>query len=347
MRLTHCSICLIFFLVLLIVSPGKAGLPTGPDQPPMGPGGAQYPHKDVKKTSIGEFETKCYIYEPDNPRPASAPILLFLHGMFASKPEYYDGWLEHLCKRGWIVIFPHYQGGGESPAHYTANAAVTVKKALRWLNDGNGVEPNRDQAAIIGHEYGGLVAANLAAASRYFKLPVPGVVMILTPAVAAGLELYDLSGIRTGTLLQVVVGEDDLMDTGFPARQIYYAADNIPTVDKSFITLLSDTHGTPALIADRFAPLAPLDPAFVHELDRRRWEFIGLFRKGVHTRAIRGKPIDAMDFFGTWRLFDAMARIKWDGGAREVVFGNTESQRFMGYWSDGNRVRGLLASDRP
>ncbi|HNV72170.1 MAG TPA: hypothetical protein PKO06_20855, partial [Candidatus Ozemobacteraceae bacterium] len=257
-------------------------------------------------------------------------------------------WLRHLCRRGWIIIFPQYQGSGEKPDYFTTNAALGIRKAMRYLNDGGGVTPDRDRCATIGHECGAVVGANLAAAARYYKIPVPQAIMNLMPSRGTGLEFYDLSTIPGGTLYLVVVGEDDHANGVTTARQMFYAADSVLTRDKSFITLLSDIHGTPALMADRFAPLAPLEPPYEHEIDRRRWEFLhAAFHKGPHTRPVRGRGIDAMDYNGTWRLFDAMCQVIWNQGDRQEVFDNTEQQRNMGFWSDGIPIRGLLSSDRP
>lgn len=327
---------------------GFCVLASGPAQPTSGPGGSSYAHASWRVIEVGEWETKCYIYEPQEPRPASAPVLLFLHGWFHSRPEYYEGWLRHLCRRGWIIIFPQYQGSGEKPDYYTTNAALGIRKAMRYLNDAGGIVPDRDRCATIGHECGAVVGANLAAAAKYFKIPSPKALMSLMPSRGTGLALYDLSGIPAGTLFLVVVGEDDRTNGEDTARQMFYGADSVLTRDKSYVTLLSDTYGTPALIADRFAPLAPVEPFYEHQVDKRRWEFLhAAFHKGPHTRFVRCKGIDAMDYNGTWRLFDAMNQILWDNGDRNLVFDNTEQQRNMGFWSDGKPIRGLLSSDRP
>ena len=347
-RLFPCVIALMILFFSGFGSDLHGALPTGPEQPAMGPGGSTYPHASFRVIEIGEWETKSYIYEPQEPRPASAPVLLFFHGWFQSKPEYYEGWLRHLCRRGWIVIFPQYQGSGEKFEYFNTNAALAVKKAMRYLNDGeSGITPDRDRCATIGHECGAVVGANLAAAARYFKIPVPQAIMALTPSRATGLDFYDLTAIQAGTLLLLVVGEDDQANGVDAARQMFYAADHLATRDKSYLTMLSDTHGTPALMADRFAPLAPIEPLYVREVEKRRWEFLNAFRKGPHTRFVRSRGIDAMDFLGSWRLFDAMIQILRENGDRKAVFDNTEEQRFMGQWSDGKPVRGFISTDRP
>ena len=56
---------------------------------------------------------------------------------------------------------------------------------------------------------------------------------------------------------------------------------------------------------------------------------------------------DALDFFGYWKLFDALSDAAFYGRNRDYALGNTPQQRFMGVWSDGRPVRELVILDRP
>jgi len=345
-------ICLAAFLLFLPLKAFSA-LPIGPEQPKFGPGGSSYPHADFVKKSYGYFEERFYIFEPAMPTPASAPVAVFLHGWFAANPDYYIGWIEHLCKRGWIVIFPCYQGTGSHASVYTLNTIRSIKEAFKVLYSSSPIAPDRDRVSVIGHEAGAIIGANVAASSRYFKIPVPKAVMVLMPLGGLvqggylGMEMYDLSAIREGTLLMVVVGEEDLAQSENIAREIFYSADNVRTTDKTYITLLSDVRGTPALFADRFAPFAPKENIYEREIENRRFEFIHMFKHKGTARPLKCRGIDAMDWLGTFRLFDALADTAFSGGDRSQVFGNTENQRFMGYWSNGAPVKGFYTTDRP
>jgi hypothetical protein len=54
-----------------------------------------------------------------------------------------------------------------------------------------------------------------------------------------------------------------------------------------------------------------------------------------------------MDYFGTWKLFDALTDAAFNGKNREYALGNTSQQRFMGVWSDGVPVKELKVTDKP
>jgi len=48
--------------------------------------------------------------------------------------------------------------------------------------------------------------------------------------------------------------------------------------------------------------------------------------------------LDAFDWYGTWKLGDALLSCTFAGQDCEYAFGDTPEQRFMGYWSDGAPV---------
>ena len=57
--------------------------------------------------------------------------------------------------------------------------------------------------------------------------------------------------------------------------------------------------------------------------------------------------INALDFYGTWKLFDGLCDAAFYGKNREYALGNTPQQRFMGVWSDGVPVKELKVTDKP
>jgi len=355
------SLRLPIIVALLAVLAWPAGLagfppPTGPTRPEQGPGGKQGAHAEVKAVQIGVDEEKVFLFEPASPSPASAPLLVFLHGWFHPDPAAYRAWIDHLVRQGWIVIFPCYQGQGEPLRHYTANAARSVKEALRFLYAGGHPEPDRDRVAVIGHEGGAVVAANLAAGARMFKIPQPTALQLMMPSrrpkglEGSGIEVYDLSWIPEGSRLVMMVGEDDRDNGMETARDLFYEMDHLMSRDRVFLTLLTDLHGKPALVGDAEAPLAPVEKGYERALEKRRLEFVTLYPYRPHARNVRAIGVDAMDWLGTWRVFDVLAGLSFAGFGSfhpADLFADNDRVRFMGHWSDGRPVRGLLATERP
>jgi hypothetical protein len=59
------------------------------------------------------------------------------------------------------------------------------------------------------------------------------------------------------------------------------------------------------------------------------------------------RAIDALDFYGTWKLFGGLSDAAFHGTNREYALGNTPPQRFMGKWSDGTTVKELQVTVAP
>jgi hypothetical protein len=59
------------------------------------------------------------------------------------------------------------------------------------------------------------------------------------------------------------------------------------------------------------------------------------------------RTLDALDFYGTWKLLDGLTDAAFYGRNRNYALGNTPEQRFMGTWSDGVAVKELMVIDHP
>ncbi len=105
------SLALILFICssLLLGSITAATLAIPPPQPASGPGGADYTYGAVKSSTYVSGAAQYWIYEPASPTPVSAPVIVFNHGWSAEYPQYYGAWINHLVKKGNIVIYPRYQ----------------------------------------------------------------------------------------------------------------------------------------------------------------------------------------------------------------------------------------------
>src|ERR1051325_6707211 len=85
------NIFIIQLISLLLIT---SATPPGP--PAAGPGSLQYHHQSVIKHVYGEGDLEFWLFEPDNPKPAQAPLIIFLHGFGGTNPKDYGGWAQHL-----------------------------------------------------------------------------------------------------------------------------------------------------------------------------------------------------------------------------------------------------------
>jgi pimeloyl-ACP methyl ester carboxylesterase len=337
------------FLSLPIVSSQSI---TPPPQPQNGPGGKQYVHAAVTRQHYGKGGQEYWIFEPDSPKPRTAPVIVFLHGWGGMNPLYYGAWIDHLVKRGNIVIYPRYQANLLTPiGEFTPNTIAAVKDAISRLQTESGhVSADLNKFATVGHSLGGVLAANVAALASESKLPHVRAVMSVEPGITeppVNVQLADLKKISGDTLLLAIAGDQDSLVRDTDAKRIYYESTNVSAENKDFVTLVSDSHGQPALLASHRAPTA-LDKDY-DSGEGLSGPAGGSLGDTQVSRRVRPETmmVNALDYYGTWKLFDALCDAAFTGKNREYALGNTAQQRFMGVWSDGVPVKELKVTDKP
>lgn len=348
------------FLLLVSLTFAQAA-PTPPNQPATGPGGADYIHARVASHTTGDDGEDVTIFWPEQPAPGGPlPVVVFTHGWGAVKPEHYGAWIHHLVRRGAIVLYPRYQADLRAkPVTFTANAVAGVRRGLDWLARNKGhPQPDLTRVATLGHSAGGVLAANLAVELPKAGLPSPKAVMSVEPGITQGqrgtlVPLADLSQIDAATLLLTLSGEDDTLVGDADARRIYTESSAVPATNKDWLELQSDDHGAPALEATHRAPAAPL-PGYEPPERREPKGFLKkrIARKAKERMAERGLDLDAssqeppvtdaLDYHGTWKLFDALCNAAFHGKDRDIALGGGPRQLDMGQWSDGTPVRTLV-----
>lgn len=343
----------VLFSCALAVSYSK---PKPPGQPVSGPGGDNYPYAKVIKSVYGTGADQYWIFEPSEPKTESAPLIVFNHGWGAVNPKVYGAWIEHIVRRGNIVIYPRYQSEWRYPPDkITGNAIRAVKNAISRLQKGGHVIPELERFAIVGHSAGGQISANMAALAGSSGLPVPKAVMCVQPGKswfvikAMRIPLEDLSKIPPNTLLLCVVGDEDKIARDTDAKKILKGAVNVIPEYKNLVIMVSDDHGSPALKANHFAPCA-----FDKNYDSKEKENLSpLFKRwqgndnGFPNLNKGSRSIDALDYYGFWKLFDGLCDVAFYGENWDYAIGNTSQERFMGKWSDGTPVKELKVINNP
>lgn len=292
-------------------------------------------HKSIKRFEFGVGEKAYWIFEPDEPTPDRAPVVVFQHGWFAVNPGVYGAWIEHLVQQGRIVIFPRYQNDvATKPIEFLANALEAVRDAFDVLETSpRHVRPDRSRFALIGHSAGGNLSAQMAAVAAENGLPVPKAVIAVLPGeVKAMPNQPSLAKIPATTLLVVAVGEDDLLVGDLRARQIFNEASAIPPARKKYILYRTDLHGTPRLIADHLAPTG-----FAQALDTGHGVLAGLQTNQAE--------VNALDRAGFWRVADITMEAAFLGLTLDQATARGELFRHLGYWSDGREVTSPLVTD--
>lgn len=315
---------MISFMTLFILSffiSSYTCVPRPPRQPSWGPGGNDYPHTEVTTHTYGSEPEQFTIMEPAEPEPESAPVIAFYHGWGATWPENYSLFLEHLARKGFIVIYPGYQTQKIFPPLRAREYALNgVRDALDELQSGGHVAPDLDQFGVCGHSFGGGLAAATGTAYEEYGLPRPKVIVAIEPGATlfclpGGSYLWgDLSLLHPETLLVVMIGEDDHYVCQTIPREIYY--DSTEVLEKEYLVVRTDEYGDPDLVADHFAPAT-----------------------------IYGT--DALDYFGFWKIVTAAMTCGFDGVDCDYAKGGGLMQTYMGLWSDLTPVVPMLRLTEP
>ena len=289
-----------------------------PEQPSSGPGGRDYRFEDVAAFHVGDSPAGAGIFAPDettNVDRQNMPIVVFLHGFGATDPVTYQDWIDHLVRRGTVVIYPDYQDPGflgRGQEAYLRNMFAGVGEALALL----GASP--DRVHVVGHSLGGVLTAAYGALAPAVDLPPASTLTIIEPGGcrncggqnAFGIPLPLSRQISPDTQVRTVVGGDDSFVGDADARSIQQMLGDIPAGQKAFESIRSDDHGSPPLVADHLFPQTG--------------------RSGGET--------DALDWFGLWRPLDALMNCADRGLECDIALGERDDHVPMGLWSDGTPV---------
>jgi len=305
-----------------------------PGQQFSGPGGSDYAYGKVIKSVYGDGAQEYWIFEPDSPRPPSAPLILFIHGWGAMNPQSYGAWIDHLVRKGNIVVYPRYQKSLRTPPQeFVPQVLSSFKSALETLRTKGSIRADVEKFAIVGHSMGGIISANVAALSSSSHLPHVKALMIIEPGKTESLikrstlALEDLSKISLPLFLLVVVGDEDKVVGDSDAKKIFQQTINIPLEKKNYVVVHSDRYGSLELVANHISPAAPdtdYDSGIMEKFEVDGFE-----------------NVDTLDYYGYWKLFDGLTDCAFYERNCEYALGNTPEQRFMGYWSDGTPLREL------
>ncbi|MEM8909675.1 MAG: hypothetical protein AAGD05_17640, partial [Bacteroidota bacterium] len=238
---------------------------------------------------------------------------------------------KHLVRKGNIVIFPRYQKNllNPKPKHFTKNVAIAIRDALIELDTGQHVLPIVAPLAVLGHSYGGVVSANLAVNYQAYDLPQPEVVFLCSPGSGPfkGGVLDSYEDMPANVNLLIMVSENDRIVKDKLGVRVFETATKV--TNRNLIRQYADKHGKPQIKAGHNESYS-LNRAF----DTGN-------RNATAKRAKRKSSLNAVDYFGYWKLFDALLDCTRSAHHCEYAFGDTPKQRFMGLWSDGTAVKPL------
>jgi uncharacterized protein (TIGR03437 family) len=254
-----------------------------------------------------------HVFRPAE-RSSVAPVIFFAPGFGATDPANYHPLINHIVSRGYAVVFSPFQviagDGSVYQRRYDTIFAGYEEAVKRY---GNFFDLTR--VGFIGHSYGG--GASFAMLQRGAVGNGWGnrglFLFALAPWYVYEITTKQLLSFPSHAKLLVQVYDADTVNDHRIAKEIFERT-GLPASEKDFVLLRSDQ------------------------------------QQGVELEASHGTPSgqtpNALDYYGIWRLFDALADYAFNStmAGKELALGNGSApQRFMGTWPNGQPIKEALA----
>ncbi len=295
---------------------------TPPGQRIRGPGGSERAHPETHT----ERGAGWIAVLPDPPPTGPLKLIVFVPdrdvfdepGSLSSSSwelEPYAGWWEHLARGGFAVIVPEEPVDGselgvDEVRSATGDAIISLSRRAELDTDG---------VIWAGHGLGATTATLLAADWFERRLPPPRALMAVDPRRhGEALPWLGPPHIPNDVPVVFISLEDAPRLDPFIEPALWSAAGRVSGRRKTRIELRTDRFGQPWLVADASAPFTEAP----------------------------GRS-DALDWYGTWRVLDALAACATASTWCEELFGDPDIVQDMGRWSDGTPVQLALVSDGP
>lgn len=302
-----------------------------PQQPLIGPGGADYVCTEVKSYDYADSEKGFWLYEPVSDQIDTAHLIVFIHGYGALNPMIYGGWIKHLVQKGNVVLFPRYQKGiFSTPAKdFPENTVSAIKAALEILKEKEHIPVYENTISLVGHSYGGVISANLANYHEVLGIPFPQAVFLCSPGSGPlrGAVLKSYDKIPSRTKLLIMHSERDHVVGDKLAKRVFATATQV--TQRNLIKQYSDSHGEPGVSSGHNES---------YSIDQ---DFDGGIYNTTVKRAKRIGQTNAVDYYGYWKLYDALLDCARSNTNCDFAFGDTPQQRSLGKWSDGKAIHEL------
>jgi len=315
---------ILIFLLFSISIPLFSQNKFQPKQPEHGPGSATYLHDEVVQYDFAQNPDGFWMYEPASPRPDSANVIVFNHGYGGYNPMIYGKWIKHLVRKGNIVIFPRYQKNQYSPKpkHFSKNVSQAIRDALAKMSGKNFIKPITRNFAMVGHSYGGVISADLAVNFEAHQIPKPVTIFLCSPGTGPfkGGILDTYEAMPADLKVVIMVSENDKIVGDKFGKKVFETATNV--VQRNYIRQLRDNSTNPPHKAGH-------NESYALDMD-----FDNGKRNGTSRRALRRGTINNIDYYGYWKIFDALLDCTRSNENCEFALGNTPEQRFLGINSD-------------
>ncbi len=266
-----------------------------------------------------------YLFVPTEQPSDSMDAVVFVHGFGAINPMVYGGWIEHIVSQKKMVIYVRYQEGMISTptTDFVPNTSTAISNALLHARN-KGYPVKASGIDLIGHSYGGVISANIAANWRTLGVPQPRVAFLCEPGSGpfTGGVLESYEGIDSNIHLAIVVGDDDFTVGQTLGLKVLETAINTP--NRVLFWQYADENGEEEIGASHYEPYS-YDDRFDNEISNF-----------TVSRASNVSSLDAVDFNGYWQIYDSISALQPNELYTEALLTELAD---LGSFKDGSPIR--------
>ncbi len=283
--------------------------------------GANGPYEAVVDSILhpGMADNFVYFFRPRN-FFEKCPIVFFCHGIGENNPQAYGALITHIVSRGIAVVYSTYPSGLAVVSPQTAYAIMWEGFTAAVKSWGCYIDLAR--IGFLGHSYGGGAVPALAYKALVEKKwgKKGALFYIMAPWYSYNISQKQLASFPGNAVMIMEVFAEDKINDHRMAKDIFCAI-SIPDSRKTFVTLYSDSGQGAALIADHNVPLGKNN----------------------------GEGVDALDFYGIYRQFDALSDFSFANNkdALGEAVGTGSELRNMGNWRNGKPVMDMSMTKNP
>lgn len=252
-------------------------------------------------------------------RPAGvttpAPVIFFAPGFANNDPDEYEPLINHIVSRGYALVYAPFQVISGDISLYKKRYD-TIFAGFEEAVKRYGSSFDLTRVGYAGHSFGGSAILNMAFRGLERGWGKDGLFLfMMAPWYYNEVSLSQFVNFPPHAKVIVQVYEQDGVCDHRIGKEIFERI-NLPASEKDFVMLMREERLGYNLEADHGTP--------------------------------SGSGQDAHDFYGIYRLMDALADYAFTGrqeGKRIALGGGSAEQRFMGLWPDGKPVREMFAGD--
>jgi acetyl esterase/lipase len=297
-------------------------------------------HGAVDVLAQGQGASRVYLFLPAQPSLSGrVPVVFFHHGWQGMDPKNYGALIDHLVREGQVVVYPVYQNSAQTSPQLIVGYAAAADRAAMAMLAARRLTPDPARILYFGYSMGAAISLDLALAPARYGLPAPRAMVLLAPgdapAVATGPEgasiIGDLRRLPKTLPVAVMTGAQDTQ-IGLPtARAIFPRLCGILPDRRVLMILPGDSHGGATVHAQHGAPGAP-DPRYDFALSDQNFPVLLQGQPGFAV----SPSLNQLDFYGFWKVTDALVASLPAGPLPGVVFGHGDpAQLYLGVWPDG------------